>query len=69
MKTRHQIDQQRTVQQFRRFATEQNPNIRMLLPMADHRWLGAGGCGQPAAARRTRTDALGDGRRSEVAGW
>ena len=35
MKRRYQIDQQRAVQQFRRLATEQNPNIQMTLPMAD----------------------------------
>jgi transposase-like protein len=35
MKRRYQIDQQRAVQQFRRLATEQNPNVQMILPMAD----------------------------------
>jgi transposase-like protein len=35
MKKRYQIDQQRAVQQFRRLATEENPNIQMILPMAD----------------------------------
>jgi len=35
MKRRYQIDQQQAVQQFRRLATEQNPNIQMILPMAD----------------------------------
>jgi hypothetical protein len=35
MKKRYQIEQQRAVQQFRRLATEQNPNIQMILPMAD----------------------------------
>ncbi len=35
MKKRYQIDQQRAVQQFRQLATEQNPNIQMVLPMAD----------------------------------
>ena len=35
MKERYQIEQQRAVQQFRRLATEQNPNIQMILPMAD----------------------------------
>jgi len=35
MKKRYQIDQQRAMQQFRRLATEQNPNIQMILPMAD----------------------------------
>src|SRR3954452_3609456 len=35
MKKRYQIDQQRAVQQFRRLATEQNPNIQMILPLAD----------------------------------
>jgi putative transposase len=35
MKRRYQIDQQRAVQQFRRIANEQNPNIQMILPLAD----------------------------------
>ncbi len=35
MQKRYQIDKQRAVQQFRRIATEQNPNIQMILPLAD----------------------------------
>lgn len=35
MKRRYQIEQQRAVQQFRRLATDENPNIQMVLPMAD----------------------------------
>ena len=35
MKKRYQIEQQRAVQQFRRLATEENPNIQMILPMAE----------------------------------
>jgi putative transposase len=35
MKRQHQIEQQRAVQQFRRIATEQNPDIQMILPLAD----------------------------------
>src|SRR5437764_12155768 len=35
MKKRYQIDQQRAVQQFRKLAADQNPNIQMILPMAD----------------------------------
>ncbi len=35
MKRRYQIDQQRAVQEFRQLAREQNPNIQMILPMAD----------------------------------
>jgi transposase-like protein len=35
MKKRYQIDRQRAVQQFRRLATEENPTIQMVLPMAD----------------------------------
>jgi len=35
MKKRYQIEQQRAVQQFRRLATEQNPNIQMVLPLAE----------------------------------
>jgi transposase-like protein len=34
MQKRYQIDKRRAVQQFRRLATEVNPNIRMILPMA-----------------------------------
>ena len=35
MKKRYQIEQQRAVQQFLRLATEQNPNVQMILPMPD----------------------------------
>ena len=35
MKKQYQIDKQRAVQQFRRIATEKNPNIQMILPLAD----------------------------------
>lgn len=35
MKRRYQIEQQRAVQQFRKLATEQNPAIQMILPMAE----------------------------------
>ncbi len=35
MKRRYQIDQQRAVQQFRQLAREENPNIQMILPMAE----------------------------------
>jgi transposase-like protein len=34
MQKRYQIDRQRAVQQFRRLATEVNPTIQMMLPMA-----------------------------------
>ena len=35
MQKRYQIDKQRAVQQFRRYATETNPNIQMVLPLAE----------------------------------
>jgi putative transposase len=35
MKRQYQIEQQRAVQQFHRIATEQNPDIQMILPLAD----------------------------------
>jgi putative transposase len=35
MKRRYQIEQQRAVLQFRRLATEQNPTIQMVLPLAE----------------------------------
>jgi putative transposase len=35
LKRQCQIEQQRAVQQFRRIATEQNPDIQMILPLAD----------------------------------
>jgi transposase-like protein len=35
MKKRYQIEKQRAVQQFRRIATEQNPDIQMILPLAE----------------------------------
>jgi hypothetical protein len=34
MQKQYQIDKQRAVQQFRRFASEINPNIQMVLPLA-----------------------------------
>jgi transposase-like protein len=34
MRKRYQIDKQRAVQQFRRIATETNPDIQMILPLA-----------------------------------
>jgi hypothetical protein len=35
MKRQYQIEKQRAVQRFRRIATDQNPNIQMILPLAD----------------------------------
>src|SRR5437868_14915410 len=35
MKRRYQIKQQRAVNEFRQLATNQNPNIQMMLPMAE----------------------------------
>lgn len=35
MQKQYQIDKQRAVQQFRRFATETNPNIQTVLPLAE----------------------------------
>jgi putative transposase len=35
MKKQYQIDKERAVQQFRRLATEENPNIQMILPLAE----------------------------------
>ncbi len=35
MKRQYQIEKQRAVQQFRRIATEQNPDIQLTLPLAD----------------------------------
>src|SRR5260370_3759832 len=35
MKKQYQIEKQRAVQQFRRLATEENPNIQMVLPLAE----------------------------------
>jgi len=35
MKRQYQIEQQRAVQQFHRIATEQNPDIQMILPLAE----------------------------------
>jgi len=35
LKKRYQIEQQRAVQQFRRLAAEHNPNIQMMLPLAE----------------------------------
>ena len=35
MKRRYQIEQQRAVNEFRQLAANQNPNIQMVLPMAE----------------------------------
>ena len=35
MKRRYQIEKQRAVNEFRQLATNENPNIQMILPMAD----------------------------------
>ncbi len=35
MKRRYQIEGHRAVQSFRRWAAEKNPNIQMLLPLAE----------------------------------
>jgi hypothetical protein len=35
MKRRYQIDKQRAVNEFRQLAADQNPNIQMVLPMAE----------------------------------
>ena len=35
MKRRYQIEKQRAVNEFRQFATEQNPNIQTVLPMSE----------------------------------
>jgi len=35
MKRRYQIERHRAVQSFRRWATENNPNVQMMLPMAE----------------------------------
>jgi putative transposase len=35
MKKRHQIDQQRAVQEFRQLAHEENPSLQMIFPMTE----------------------------------
>ena len=35
MKRRYQIEQQRAVNEFRQLATEQNPNVQMVLPLSE----------------------------------
>ena len=68
MKKQYQIDQQRAVQQFRRLATEQNPNIQMILPMAE-----IVGLLQEGVGNLLREAGLAlmhrDGRRSASPGW
>ena len=49
LKKQYQIEQQRAVQQFRRIATEQNPNIQMILPLAEIVGPVAARRGEPAA--------------------
>ena len=67
MKKRYQIEQQRAVRQFHRLAAEHNPNIQMMLPLAEIVSLLQQGVGN-LLANRPDADAVGDGGRSEVAG-
>ncbi|HEY6372941.1 MAG TPA: IS256 family transposase [Candidatus Sulfotelmatobacter sp.] len=46
MKRRYQIEQERAVQQFRQLAHQQNPNIQMIMPMAEVAGLLQEGVGQ-----------------------
>jgi putative transposase len=46
LRKQYQIEQQRAVQQFRRIATEQNPTVQLILPMADIAHLLQDGVGQ-----------------------
>src|SRR5690242_7226696 len=57
MKKRYQIDQQRAVQQFRRLATEENPHIQMILPMADIVGMLQDGVGHPSVTETQRSAA------------
>jgi hypothetical protein len=56
MKRQCQIEQQRAVRQVRRIATEQNPDIQMILPLSGrHRRHVAAGRGQSAAGNGAGT--------------
>ena len=68
MKRQYQIEQQRAVQQFRRLATEENPNIQMMLPLAEVVSLLQQGVGNLLRQTRAGIDAPGDGGRGEGAG-
>jgi transposase-like protein len=46
LKKQYQIEQQRAVQQFRRIAAEQNPNVQLILPLAEIAHLLQDGVGQ-----------------------
>ena len=61
MKKRYQIDKQRAVQQFRRLATEENPNIQMILPLAEIVGLLQDGVGNLLRQSRAVADEPGDG--------
>ena len=68
MKKRYQIEQQRAVQQFRRIATEQNPNIQMILPLAEIVGLLQQGVGNLLRETGLALMQAGDGRGSASSG-
>jgi len=68
MKRRYQIEKQRAVNEFRQLAANENPNIQMILPMADNRRSSAARCRTSAARGGIGSDELGNGRGSAPCG-
>ena len=68
MKRSYQIEKQRAVNEFRQLATHENPNIEMILPMADILGLLQQRRGTSAARGGIGSDEPGDGGRSTPCG-
>ncbi len=65
MKRTYQIEAQRAVKQLEQMATEGNPAVQMMLPMAEIvGWLRES-ASELSPAGRTACDAVADGRGSE----
>jgi hypothetical protein len=68
MKRRYQIEKRRAVNEFRQVATEQNPTVQMMLPMAEILGLVAARSRAPAEGSRIGFDEPGDGGGSAPSG-
>jgi hypothetical protein len=68
LKKRYQIEQQRAVQQFLRIATENNPNVQMVLPLAEIAGLLQEGAGDLLRETGLVLMQTGHGGGSEVVG-
>jgi len=68
MKKRHQIDQQRAVQEFRQLAHEENPSLQMIFPMTEVVGLLQEGVWPSHARGRVGVEEPGDGGRGASPG-